>query len=545
MVAREVMSGPKVAGAYEAADRWDRALASWAPAERSADGDVLPDKRLSDTRVLDAVRNDAYIRSGTRLHRDSIVGTMFVLNAKPRINVLGLDESWAAAFQEEVESKFELWAESENCWVDASRRNTLTSLVRLAVGVYVSAGEAFATAEWMREGDRPFRTAIQMIEPARVCNPGDRSFNDRRVRGGVRISASGAPVGYYIRRALPGTPIGSSLSDEYSWSYVRARNSIGRPQVIHILEQERPGQNRGVSQLVSALKEMRILKRFRDVTLQSAALRATFAAVIKSELPSNLVFEAVGGGDIANGAVDYARRYLEAVQAYGEDARNMSVDGARIPHMMPGSDLDIKQLGAPTGVGDFEADLLRYLASSLDVSFEQLSKDYTKTNYSSARAGMLETYKHMQARKKQVADRFAWTVFRLWFEEAVNAGDIEAMRGSSVPNMYDGLNMEAFTAADWIGAGHGQIDEYKETQAMQLRIQSGVSTYENEIARFGKDWRRVFAQRKREKELMEELDIMPMMPDAQGNVGDDEADDDESGGENDGNGSDGNSRNDD
>ena len=39
------------------------------------------------------------------------------------------------------------------------------------------------------------------------------------------------------------------------------------------------------------------------------------------------------------------------------------------------------------------------------------------------------------------------------------------MRGSSVPNMYDALNMEAFTNSEWIGAGLAQIDELKETQA--------------------------------------------------------------------------------
>jgi hypothetical protein len=61
----------------------------------------------------------------------------------------------------------------------------------------------------------------------------------------------------------------------------------------------------------------------------------------------------------------------------------------------------------PTQGTNFEQSLLRYIAATLGVSYEQLSRDYTNTNYSSARAAMTETWKFMQARKKLIADRFA------------------------------------------------------------------------------------------------------------------------------------------
>jgi len=61
---------------------------------------------------------------------------------------------------------------------------------------------------------------------------------------------------------------------------------------------------------------------------------------------------------------------------------------------------------------------------------------------------------------------------------------------------------EAYTACSWIGASRGQIDELKETQAAIMRIKSGLSTYENEIAKLGKDYREIFAQRAREEKLI-------------------------------------------
>ena len=497
-------------GAYDAANRNERTLAAWSPAVRSVDGDVLPDKTVADARAHDTLRNDAFALSGAQMHRDSIVGKMFLLNAKPNIRVLGLDDEWEKEFQEEVEAHFEVWAESYNCWVDASRRNTFTGLVRLAVGGFVATGELLATAEWVREGRRPYRTAVQMIDPSRLSNPADQTYNMDRTRGGVRLSAAGEPLGYWIRRALPGPGIDTAF-DQQRWSYIRAHNAIGRPQVLHVIEQQRPGQTRGMSQLVAALKEMRMLKQFRDITIQNAVVNASYAAAVTSELPPQVVFEQLGGGAVGNAIVDYAQSYLSAVAGYGENARNMSIDGAKIPHLFPGTKLDLTPMGTPGGMGsDFEKAMLRYVAADLGVSFEQLSKDYTETNYSSARAGMLETWKMMQGRKKLVADRFGWTVFRLWFEEAVNAGVLSTMSARSVPNIYDGLNMEAFTHCEFVGAGHGQIDEYKETQAAALRIEAKLSTHEQEIARMGGDWRTVLKQQSREQEYMKELGIDPV-----------------------------------
>ena len=500
-------ANPKMmGGAYEASDRHSRELATWNPPVRSADGDILPSKRIGDARAADMLRNDSLVNAGQGLHKDNIVGSMFFLNAKPNTVVLGLDDVWATEFQEEVEAKFTLWAESLNNWPDASRRNTFTDLIRLAVGIYLAGGEVLATVEWMRSNNRPYQTAIQMIENSRLCDPGDQAYDFDRVRGGIKFDSYGAPQGYYIRRALQGGQ--NEWLQQHKWSYVRARNSIGRPQVIHLVEQSRPGQSRGISQLVAAMKEMKMTKDFRDVTLQNAVVNASFAATIESDLPTGEIFAALGGGDPAGGVVDYAAQYLTAVQQFSDSSKNMSMDGAKIPHLLPGSKLNLTPMGTPGGIGsEFESSLLRYVAANLGVSYEQFSKDYSKTNYSSARAGMVETWKYMMSRKRVVADKFASTLYRLWFEEALNMGEITSMPRNA-PNFYEGLNMEAYTSAEWIGAGRGQIDELKETQAAILKVKMGLSTYEAELAKQGQDWRVVAAQRKREKELHEGMGLV-------------------------------------
>lgn len=493
-------------GAHDAASRFDRAMALWSPPIRSADADILPEKRIADARVSDSMRNDAYSYAGGQLHRNNVVGSLFRLNAKPNWRFLGLDETWAKEFAEEVENKFGLWAESFDNYPDAARRNTFTAGIRLAIGVYLAAGEYLETVEWVRDPYQPFRTCFQAIELARLSNPPSLA-NTGRTKGGVTLNSYGAPIIYHIRRSLPSGF--DRFEDSHKWASIPVRNRLGRLQVIHVMEQNRPAQTRGMSQLVAALKTMKTTQSFRDVTLQNAVVNASYAAAITSELPTAQVFEALGGGNVSEAIVNYATSFLGAVSQYAQNARNMQVDGVRIPHLMPGTDLKLFPMGTPGGVGqDFESSLIRYIATALDVSFEQLSKDYRETNYSSARAGASETEKAMQARKRMVADRVASMRYALWLEEAISAGEITAMPRSA-PDFYDPMARDAYSRAVWIGASRGQIDELKESQAAALRLTRGLTTYEHELSRLGFDWREVFAQRKVEKELMDELGIAP------------------------------------
>lgn len=501
-------------GAYDGADRFDRTLALWAPPIMSADAEIIPEKGTVDARVRDVIRNDAYVASAANLHRDNIVGSTFLLNAKPATKVLWgrEDETWEVEFQEEVETKFNLIAESPDNWFDAARLNTFTELVRLAVGVHVMGGEVLASVEWIQdEPDRLFSTAVQMIDLDRLSTPFTEVAN-QSIRGGVQRNRRGAPVGYHIRNAHPTDYM---AEDNWKWTYVPVRKPWGRLQMLHIYEQTRPDQTRGMAEMVSALKEMRITKKFRDVVLQNAVVQSSYAATIESDLPTDAIFAMLGGGNLTDENVSkamgsYMKGYLGNVAKYVGNSRNMHLDGVKVPHLPPGSKFNLTPAGSGGPLGtDFEQSLLRYIAASLGVSYEQLSRDYTQTNYSSARAAMGETEKFMASRKKLVADRFATAIYRLWLEEAISKGMIETLKRRNVPNFYEGMNADAYTACEWIGASRGQLDELKETQAAILRINNNISTDEAEIARLGGDWRRVKRQRSREKKVDEELSITP------------------------------------
>lgn len=492
-----------IGGGLEGAERTSRETFAWNPAIISPDRQINPVKDMADARSRDMIQNDGYAMGAVHTHRDSIVGTQFRLNAQPDYEVLGADEAWSIEFQRVVEARFNLMADSQECWFDAARSNTLTGLIRLGVGGFLMTGEVLASVEWVRDPSRPFRTAIQLISPTRLSNPDGKS-DDKFLRRGVARDSYGRPVGYWIRVSYPSDPF--DMTDNLKWVYIPATKPWGRKQMIHIIEQLQPDQTRGVADMVSVLKQMRMTKKFSEIVLQNAVLNATYAAAVESELPKEMVFGAMGAGQAGFG--EMLGQYMSALNAYTQGSTNIAIDGVKMPHLFPGTKLSLKPIGTPGGVGsEFEESLLRHIAAPLGLSYEQLSRDYSKTNYSSARASMGETWKFMQNRKKAVADRMATTIYTLWLEEEINAGNIPLPKGMGPEVFYDPVMREALTACDWIGASRGQIDELKETQAAVMRINSGLSTYEKECARLGEDFRKIFRQRSRENKLMKELDL--------------------------------------
>jgi capsid protein len=165
-----------IGGGLEGADRLDRETALWFPSRLSPDRIINGVKPEADARGRDNVRNNGWVSGAASVHKDSIIGAMYRLNAQPNVRFLstlnpGFTESWADEFQQVIEARFSLLAESSACWLDAERMNTLTGMLRLAIGVFLATGEVIATCEWVRETDRPYNTALQMIRSDRVCNP--------------------------------------------------------------------------------------------------------------------------------------------------------------------------------------------------------------------------------------------------------------------------------------------------------------------------------------------------------------------------------------
>jgi lambda family phage portal protein len=509
-------------GALEGAERTSKETLLWNPSRLSPDQIIngyrgeFGLKAESDLRGRDIVMNDGYAQGIVDINRDNIVGVQYKLNAQPNYNILSrqvsksFDEEWAQEYQEYLEEKFNLVSESRGCYLDAAEQLTFTGIIRLAIAGYCYTGEVVQTAEWFDRSYRPFKTAVQTVSPTRLSNP-HNTIDTRFLRNGVVRDIYGKPTGYWFRQGYP-----TEFYDPraYTWKLVQSQKPWGRRQVIHIRDTIQPDQTRGISELVAILAQMRMTKKFQQITLQNAVINASYAATIESELPTEVIAAAMGSSEnphvpMGDQYLGFIRKYLVGLQEYLSNANGIAVDGAKMPHLFPGTKLNARPLGTPGGVGtEFEVSLLRHIAAGLGISYEEFAKDFSRTNYSSARASLMTTEKHMMAKKKFVADRDADEIFLLWLEEEFNSGKPPPLpRNQDYSVFYEPWAKECFSACDWIGSGRGQIDPLKETQASVLKINSGLSTHEIEISKAGGDWRKYFRQLSREQQLATELGI--------------------------------------
>lgn len=470
-------------------------LQSWQPPQQSADADLLGEWETLVSRSRDMIRNHGLTSGAVQTHLDNIIGPKLRLVAKPDWRALGLDLEWAREWTPVTESKFRQWADDIDRYCDAGRRLSLTGMITQGYRAFMNTGEILGVAEWLPDRPTTYATAVQLVDPDLLSNPDYQPDTDR-LRRGVQLDKYGAAIAYHIASGWGNDPFFNRAP--IRWRKVERETPWGRLQVLHIFDQERPGQTRGKGGLVPVLAKMKMLERFEQATLQAAILNAMYAATIESGMDWNSVGSAIGADPN-----DPILKYM-ADRAGWHQGGHVRYNGVKIPHLYPGEKLTLNTPQHPKAeFAAFEEASLRHLAGGLNMSYEQLSRDYSKSNYSSARAAMLESWRFFKNRRHHIAGRFARLVYTLWLEEAIDLGEIEIP--ASAPNFYQAKT--AWTRCDWIGPGRGHIDPLKEANATKVEYQMNLTTLEKEAAERGEDWEELLSQRAEEKRRMKELGL--------------------------------------
>ncbi|BDY95461.1 hypothetical protein MUTS15_41180 [Escherichia coli] len=246
-----------------------------------------------------------------------------------------------------------------------------------------------------------------------------------------------------------------------------------------------------------------MLDTLQQTQLQSAIVKAMYAATIESELDSQQAFEYIAGAgtDIDSNPLN---SFIQSYVTYYNGA-NIKLGGVKVPHLHPGDKLSLQTAqNADAGFSSLEKSLLRYVAAGVGASYEELSRDYSQVSYSSARASANVSWRFFMGRRRFIAARQASLMFCCWFEEALARGIITLPR-SAVRSFYEARN--SWTNALWIGAGRMAIDGLKEVQESAMRITTGLSTYQNELALQGQDYEEVMEQQEYEIQRRREMGL--------------------------------------
>ena len=473
--------------AHDGASRSSAQLASWIPFAGSADTDTLLDAPILASRSRDLSRNNGIAAGALQTITDNVVGTGLRLQATPDWRSLGMTQAEAREWSRQVETLWRNYAESTE--IDAGRNLNFAGLTTLVFRSSLLNGEGLALPIWQPDPGSPFATRLFVLEPDRLSNP-NYAFDSRYRRGGIEIDDYGRAIAYHLRTTHPGD-IFAGYATPGIWERIPATTAWGRKRVIFFGEKERPGQTRSKPIFSAVMQQFKQLDRYAGAELDAAVVNAMIAAFVETPMEMDGLLEMYGGTG------DGVKAYMDAKAQPQNRARLKS--GAIVP-LYPGEKLSAFNPGRPaSGFAPFMEATLRHLATGLHLPYELLLKDFSKTNYSSARAALLEAWRFFRSKRAWLSDYWARPVYELWLEEAVNAGLVAA------PGFY--ANRAAWCRSRWIGSGRGWVDPVKEAQAAQIRMDSGLSTLEAECAEQGLDWEEVLHQQARERALRLELGL--------------------------------------
>lgn len=482
---------------HESARHTGAFMKNWRRGLRSSDADWLGDRDVVIARSRDVARNEGVGASAAMRVVNSAVGYRWDFTSKPNWKALGISYEAARELGSQIGAAWEQYAYGIHFLADAERTLTFGQLLRLSAAHIFNDGEMVGLVEWAADEDTRFHTRLRVVDPDRLSNPnglgnGAVLANGNTLTAGVEKSRAGVPLRYWIRE---GHPADVGATPNMTWTpWERYSTNLGRPQVLHAFDKLRAGQTRGITRFVTVLKLFRSLSKYTEKTIEAAALNALFLGFIKSNAGPSAVKEGFEADDVAAFAEDRADFYAD---------NPVEVDGVQMPVLGLDDEVQMQTTARDTsGFDGFTRSILRLIAAALGVTYEELSMDFSQTNYSSARAALLVAWKETLALRGLIEQQIVWPFFAAWLEEAVDNGTVVLPEGA--PDFYDAI--DAYVEGQWRGPGRGHIDPTKEIAAAAARIEAGISTLEKECAEYdGEDWEEVQEQRARERAVRADL----------------------------------------
>lgn len=465
---------PQASGYSEAgASTRKRAVRSFLPNSGSPTDDILRNAKTLRGRSRLLYMASPVATAAINTNRTKVVGTGLDLQCTVDRDILGLTKEQAKEWQTQTEAEFSVWAENKrNC--DALGLNNFKALQQLAMKSWLTSGDVFALFKReQRTKMQPYSLRIQLLEADLVATPdkagsiGDvegTASNGRKIYDGVEVDSSGMVRAYHVRSTYPY----QASSEPNKWTRVEAVGPrTGIPNILHIMDSDRPGQYRGVPYLANVIEPLLQLRRYTESELMAALVQSFFTAWITTESdPMAIPINEIGGGDFGGTAVESG-----IGENMSQSENEYEMGAGTVLHLAEGEKVEFGNPNIPTaGFDTFVMTLCKLIGAALELPSEILLKTFS-SNYSASRGAILEAWEAFKMRRSWFVDDFCQPVYEAWLAEAVALGRIKA------PGFFDDPRIRAaWCSAMWIGPIQGTLDPEKEVNANLTMARNGIKT---------------------------------------------------------------------
>jgi len=390
----------------------------------SADGAATATiRRTLRSRARYEVANNSYARGILQTLAEDTIGR------GPRLRMLTADSA-------PIEAAFSEWAEEIG----------LAAKLRTMRVAEAQDGESFAVLKTNRRLTGPVQLDLQLIEADRVTDP-DAVFNLAGHVDGIRYDADGNPTSYRILSEHPGDTQINPAGSYKDWPAER---------VIHYFRADRPGQHRGLPEILPALPLFAELRRYMRAVVAAAEAVADVALTIQSNNP-------------ASNEDDSGWEAMDTIELEKRMA-TMLPEGYQLGQ--------VRAEQPPTTFDMFVATLLKEIGRCLSMPFNVIAGDSSQYNYASGRLDHQVYFKAIQVARHERTRVVLRPILLEWLREYLAAS-------SGISPRSINLSLYPYT---WAWDGHEHVDPLKEAEAAIRLRKAGLLTKAAYHSKQGADW---------------------------------------------------------
>jgi lambda family phage portal protein len=435
-----------------------RLYGDWLATNSSANSEIWSSLSTLRNRSRDLCRNNDYARGVIQKLVDNVIylGIGFQAQVKhdDRANNL-------------IETAWKKWAE-EPMYCHTAGKLNFPEIQQVAFRSWLESGEVFVRKVKRSFSNSPVPFALEIIEADQCPEHHNGTHNGNQIIMGVEIDSWKRPVAYWFYADHPGE----------LWNLKgRKLERIPAEEIIHLHTSDRPNQLRGVPLLHSTILRLKNTGDYEEYEQIAAKAAASIMGLITTP-DADLLGEPTQDNDNSLPADEQMQAGI-------------------LRYLAPGEHLEVLDPKRPNpNVTQFIECQLRASGTGIGASYEQISGDYSKTNYSSSRLSLLNSRDRFKVLQVAMASKFIRLVYLTWLDMAVVGG---------VLNFADyELRPERYQSVKWQFRGWAWVDPYKEVQATLAALAGGLTTLTKVAAEQGEDFEEMVKTIAREREILKQ-----------------------------------------
>ena len=461
--ARKAAPGPSLSYRTYAMAKNSRLTSGWGQSTTSEDAELSSSLKLARQRSRELMRDYAYAKRIKTVIVNNVVGTRIGLQAQVMTSRDQLNER----INDEIEEVFERHGRGE--FYHTGGQMSESEFDRHLVGQVVESGEIFVREHYTSFGGGKIPYALEVIEPERIADelyPEAAMGGSSGVRLGIEMDRFYRPLAYLIRGQHPGDlRVIPGQTDQVE--------RVPADQIIHLRLIDRWPQTRAIPWLHATARALNDMDGLTEAEIIAARGAANTMGIITT--PS---------GEFAG----------EEIQDNAPP--QLTLEPGTVQKLATGEQFQFVSSNRPnTALDPFLRMMLRQAAAGAGPSYESISRDYSQSNYSSSRMGLLDDRDLWRVLQRWFICQFKQRMYRRWMQMAVLSRAI-----TSIAVEQYALSPEKFEAVRFKPRGWSWIDPKSEVEAYIRAIEAGFMTVSEVIALTGggRDLEDVLNERERE-----------------------------------------------